>query len=490
MLQSCTAQMSSLEDEIWKAAERLRGNIDPSQYKNVILSLIFLRFVSDIEQDDAQRIHVVIPPASEWTTIAQASNNPRMGAVVDKALRTMARNNPLLASALTPPFSLTEIDSRRLGNLVEVLDTAWNFNGCGSRDVLGDIYEYCLDRFASIGGRSTGEFYTPSCVVELLVDLIEPFEGCVYDPCCGSGGMFVQSARFIEQHAGDLTNVSLYGQESNPVTWSIAYMNLALRGLVADLGPGHADTLNKDIHPGKKFDFILANPPFNLKNWGSDVSASDARWIYGTPPDGNANFAWLQHMLSHLSSCGRMGVVLTNGSLSSKRNGEGDIRRAIIEDDLIEGIVTLPGHLFSSTAISVSLWILNKNKNQPGKTLFIDAQKRGKMISCRQKVLTELDIHEIHEVFNAFRRGDFIPQQGFSTVATIDEIAQCEYSLVPGRYIDVAYDANNVCATDDFQESMFELHRELKDLFHTSHALEAEINDTISSLGLAFDRDR
>lgn len=368
------------EQQIWKAADILRGNIDASEYKHVVLGLIFLKYISDkfedryqqlvaegdgfeedIDEYTAERVFYVTPSA-RWNAIAESAHTPEIGTVIDDAMRAIERENKRLKDILPKNFARPELDKRRLGDVVDLFTNIQMVEHGDSKDILGRTYEYCLARFAEQEGKLAGEFYTPACVVRTLVEVLKPYSGRVFDPCCGSGGMFVQSAKFIENHHGNINNISVFGQDSNPTTWKMCMMNLAIRGIEADLGKFSADTFYADCHPTLKADFILANPPFNMSDWGADRLADDVRWKYGLPPSGNANFAWLQHMIHHLSPNGKIGMVLANGSLSSQSGGEGEIRRRIVEDDLVEGIIAMPPQLFYTTQIPVSLWFLNKNK--------------------------------------------------------------------------------------------------------------------------------
>ncbi|MCL2321277.1 MAG: SAM-dependent methyltransferase, partial [Oscillospiraceae bacterium] len=329
-------------------------------------------------------------------------------------------------------------------------------------------------------GKRAGEFYTPSCIVRTLVEVLKPFEGRVYDPCCGSGGMFVQSTEFVKNHSGNIGNLSIYGQDANPTTRKMAIMNLAIRGIEADLGSYNADTFYEDLHPVLKADFILANPPFNLSDWNDGSLNGDKRWKYGLPPSGNANFAWLQHMIYHLSPNGKIGMVLANGSLSSQTSGEGEIRRKIIEDDLVEGIIAMPTQLFYTTSIPVSLWFINRNKNQKGKTLFIDARKMGTMIDRRLREMTIEDIMKIADTFEGFDNGTLEDVKGFCAVVTTEEIAKQDYILTPGRYVGIEE------LEDDgelFEEKMTRLTSELSVMFKRSRELEEEIRERLGSIG-------
>ena len=349
-----------------------------------------------------------------------------------------------------------------------------------TKDILGRTYEYCLSKFAEAEGKLAGEFYTPACIVRTLVEVLQPYSGRVYDPCCGSGGMFVQSAKFIERHQGNINNISVFGQDSNPTTWKMAQMNLAIRGIEADWGKFAADTFFNDLHPTLKADFILANPPFNLSDWGVDKLQDDVRWKYGIPPAGNANFAWLQHMIHHLSPRGRIGMVLANGSLSSQTGGEGTIRENIIKADLVEGIVAMPSQLFYTTGIPVSLWFLNRAKKQTGKILFVDARNMGTMVTRKLRELSEDDIMKIAKTFEDFEAGALENEKGYCAVATLEDVAKQDYILTPGRYVGIAEVEDD---GEPFQEKMERLTSELSDMFVQSHQLEDEIRKQLKSIG-------
>ena len=396
-------------------------------------------------------------------------------------MQAIERENSSLKDVLPKNFARPELDKRRLGEVVDLftnIQLAENENGI---DVLGRTYEYCLAKFAEQEGKLAGEFYTPSCIVRTLVEIIQPFHGRVYDPCCGSGGMFVQSADFVKEHGGSVRDdITVFGQESNPSTWKLATMNLAIRGIEADLG-SYADTFFNDQHKREKFDFILANPPFNLKDWGGDKLAEDVRWQYGIPPVGNANFAWLQHMIWHLNAHGRMAMVLANGSLSSQTGTEGDIRKAIVDADLVDGIVALPGKLFYTTQIPVSLWFIDKNKKQPGKTLFIDAREMGTMVSrklCELK--QDTDIKKIADTFQQFHDGTLEDEKGFCSVASIEDISKQDYILTPGRYVGIAEQEDD---GEPFEEKMARLTSEISKCFEESNRLQEEIKKNLEALG-------
>ena len=348
------------------------------------------------------------------------------------------------------------------------------------RDVLGRTYEYFLVRFSKNAGKG-GEFFTPPCIVKTLVNVIQPFKGRVYDPCCGSGGMFVQSASFIREHQGNIIrDVTIYGQDANPETWKLCKMNLAIRGIEANLGKSNADTFHNDQHPTLKADFILANPPFNLDHWGANKLQDDPRWAYGIPSDSNANFAWIQHMVSHLSTNGRIGLVLANGSLSSTQNNEGVIRENLVKADLVEGIISLPTQLFYTVQIPVCLWFISRNKQNKSKTIFIDARKMGSMVTRTQRELSAEDIQKIADSFDAFRNGNDVNIQGFSKVATVDDIAKQDFILTPGRYVGIEEQEDD---GEPFEEKMTRLTTELSGLFAKSHELEDEIRKKLGAIG-------
>ena len=395
-------------------------------------------------------------------------------------MRAIEKDNKRLKDILPKNFARPELDKRRLGEVVDLFTNIRMIEHGDEKDILGRTYEYCLSKFAEQEGKLAGEFYTPSCVVRTLVEVLQPYHGRVYDPCCGSGGMFVQSAKFVESHSGNINDISVYGQDSNPTTWKMAQMNLAIRGIDADLGKFNADTFFNDCHPTLRADFIMANPPFNLSDWGADKLADDVRWEYGTPPAGNANFAWLQHMIHHLAKNGRIGMVLANGSLSSQSGGEGEIRKNIINADLVDCIVAMPTQLFYTTQIPVSLWFLIKGKKQPGKTLFIDARKLGTMVSRKNRELTDADIRRIADTYNAFADGTLTDPKGFCAVATTEDIAKQDYILTPGRYVGIEEQADD---GEPFDDKMKRLTGELAGLFEKSHELEQEIREKLGAIG-------
>lgn len=486
------------EKQIWDAACVLRGNIDASEYKSVVLGLIFLKYISDRFEEKYQELLAegdgfeedideytsegifFVPATARWSVIASKAHTPEIGTVIDDAMRAIEKENKRLKDILPKNFARPELDKRRLGDVVDLFTNIQMIEHGSEKDILGRTYEYCLSKFAEQEGKLAGEFYTPSCVVRTLVEVLQPYNGRVYDPACGSGGMFVQSAKFIERHSGNINSIAVYGQDSNPTTWKMAQMNLAIRGIEANLGEYNADTFFNDCHPTLRADFILANPPFNLSDWGADKLKDDVRWKYGMPPAGNANFAWLQHMIHHLAPNGKIGMVLANGSLSSQSGGEGEIRQNIINADLVECIVAMPTQLFYTTQIPVSLWFLAKNKKQPGKTLFIDARKMGTMVTRKLRELTEEDIAKIADTYNTYVDGTLEDQKGFCAVVTTEEIAKQDYILTPGRYVGIEEQQDD---GEPFEAKMARLTGELSELFDQSHKLEAEIRQKLGAIG-------
>lgn len=486
------------EKQIWDAACVLRGNMDASEYKTVVLGLIFLKYISDRFEEKHQALLeegegfeedvdeyasegiFFVPANARWSVIAKAAHTQSIGIAIDDAMRSIEKENPRLKDILPKNFARPELDKRRLGDVVDLFTNIRMIEHGSEKDILGRTYEYCLSKFAEQEGKLAGEFYTPSCVVRTLVAVLQPYHGRVYDPCCGSGGMFVQSAKFVESHAGNINDISVYGQDSNPTTWKMAQMNLAIRGIDADLGRFNADTFFNDCHPTLRADFVMANPPFNLSDWGADKLGDDPRWKYGTPPAGNANFAWLQHMIYHLAPGGRIGMVLANGSLSSQSGGEGKIRENIIRADLVDCIVAMPTQLFYTTQIPVSLWFLSKGKKQKGKTLFIDARKMGTMVSRKLRELTEEDIQKIADTYNAFVAGTLEDVKGFCAGVPTEEIARQDYILTPGRYVGIEEQEDD---GEPFEEKMGRLTAELSELFTRSHELEKEIRERLGEIG-------
>jgi len=495
------------EEKLWAMADKLRGSMDAAEYKHVVLGLLFLKYVSDSfeelyeqlkeeewadpeDKDEYLAENVFwVPKEARWSHIKENAKKPEIGQIIDKAMIAIEKENESLRGVLPKNFARPDLDKTRLGETIDMFSFKVGDKDSRSKDVLGRVYEYFLSKFASAEGKSGGEFYTPMSVVKLLVEMIEPYKGRVYDPCCGSGGMFVQSERFVEEHQGKLGDIAIYGQESNPTTWKLAKMNLAIRGIDANLGPNHADTFHNDLHKRLKADYILANPPFNISDWGGDRLAEDVRWKYGTPPPGNANYAWLQHMISKLSPTGTVGVVLANGSMSTNTTAEYEIRKNLIEQDLVECIVTLPGQLFYSTQIPVCLWFLTKSKakngrrERNGKVLFIDARNLGHMETRTLKVLSKEDIQKVSNTFHAWRGTkdeEYEDVLGFCKSANIDEIREHDYILTPGRYVGLEEEDDD---GEPFEEKMERLTAELSEQFKESKKLEDQIREALGGIG-------
>jgi len=536
------------EAKLWQAADKLRNNMDAAEYKHVVLGLIFLKYISDAFEDHYAKLVAGegeyaganpedkdeylasnvfwVPKEARWAHLQASAKQPSIGKIVDDAMVAIERDNPRLKGVLPKDYARPALDKHRLGELIDLIGTI----GLGDRenkakDILGRVYEYFLTQFASAEGRNGGQFYTPSCVVRLLVEMLQPYKGRVFDPCCGSGGMFVQSEKFVQAHGGRIGDLSIYGQESNATTRRLAVMNLALRGIEADFGPEHADSFRRDLFPDLRADFVLANPPFNDSDWAR--RGDDVRWQFGVPPKGNANFAWVQHFIHHLAANGVAGFVLANGSMSSNQSGEGDIRKAIIEADLVDCMVALPGQLFYSTQIPVCLWFLTKNKkarhfgdtstrhsgaaaggtrnpasgrDRRKQTLFIDARKLGTLIDRVHRELTDADIAKIADTYHAWRSAAFEPLShrergrgegsaspmsytdipGFCKSVTTEEIAAHGYVLTPGRYVGAE------AVEDDgepFEEKMQCLVTELRAQFAESTKLEQAITANLEGFG-------
>ena len=487
------------EKQIWDAACVLWGHIPASEYRKVIVGLIFLRYISSAFEKRYQKLIeegdgfeddkdaytedniFFVPADARWSKISSAAHTPEIGTIIDDAMRAIEKENTSLKNVLPKNYANPDLDKRVLGDVVDLFTNMKMGDTEGSKDLLGRTYEYCIAQFAAYEGVKGGEFYTPSSIVKTIVEILKPFNNCrVYDPCCGSGGMFVQSAKFIEAHSGNRGTVSVYGQESNADTWKMAKMNMAIRGIDANFGPYHADTFFNDLHKTLKADFIMANPPFNLSNWGQEKLKEDVRWKYGVPPSGNANYAWIQHMIHHLAPNGKIGLVLANGDLSSQTSGEGEIRKKIIQADLVEGIVALPTQLFYSVTIPVTLWFISKNKKQKGKTLFIDARKMGYMVDRKHRDFTDEDIQKLADTFTKFQDGTLENVKGFCTVASLDEIEKHEFILTPGRYVGIEEVEND---GEPFEEKMARLTSELSDMFKKSRELEDEIRKKLGAIG-------
>lgn len=486
------------EKELWAAADAMRNHVSSSEYRKVVVGLIFLKYVSDAfeyryqellaegEGDEEDRDAYMeenvffVPENARWKVIAEKAYTPEIGIVLDDAMRAIEKENKTLKNVLPIIYSNPDLDKRVLGNVVDIFTNINMHDENEEKDLLGRAYEYFIEQFASQEGKGGGEFYTPTSIVKTIVEILKPYKGRVYDPACGSGGMFVQSAKFITEHSGNIKDISIYGEESNPDTWKMAKMNMAIRGLEANFGPYQANTFLNDLHPTLKADYIMANPPFNISDWWDESLTDDKRWIYGTPPKSNANYAWIQHMISHLAPGGKIGLVLANGSLSTTQSGEGDIRKAIIEADLIEGIVALPANLFYSVTIPACLWFISRDKKQKGKTVFIDARKMGELVDRKHRDFSDEDIKKIADTFEAFQNGELEDVKGFCAVVETSDIEKQDYILTPGRYVGIEEQEDD---GEPFEEKMERLTSELSEMFARSHELEAEIKERLESIG-------
>jgi type I restriction enzyme M protein len=521
-----SAPEPKLETMLWAAADKLRGHMDAAEYKHVVLGLIFLKYISDafeehrqnLEQqisDPANELYIDkpidrletledrdeytaanifwVPQEARWAYLQGKAKRPTIGRLIDDAMIAIERDNPSLKSVLPKDYARPALDKQQLGELIDLIAKI----GLGdkanrSQDVLGRVYEYFLGQFASAEGKKGGQFYTARCVVQLLVEMLAPYKGRIFDPCCGSGGMFVQSEKFVEAHGGRIGDISVFGQESNPTTWKLAKMNLAIRGIENNLGPENADSFHRDLHKDLKADFIIANPPFNMSDWGGERLREDVRWKYGVPPSSNANFAWVQHFIHHLSPTGTAGFVLANGSMSSNQSGEGEIRKAIIEADLVDCMVALPGQLFYNTQIPVCLWFLARDKrnhqfrDRRGETLFIDARKMGALIDRVHRVLTNEDTQIIENTYHSWREDkgarDYKDVPGFCKSATINEIRLHGYLLSPGRYVGSGESEED---GEEFEEKMARLVANLEKHFAESASLENAIRANLKQLRYA-----
>jgi len=515
----------TLEQRLWEAADELRGNQEPSEYKHVVLGLVFLKYISDAftsrrveleaelcNEDSGDYIpnaerrakflelreeytgHNVfwVPEGARWDELQSKAKLPEIGQLIDQAMDLIEKENPVIRGVLPRNYGREELDKTRLGSLVDLIGSIGftETDDHGSDDVLGRVYEYFLGQFAGKEtGKDAGAFYTPRSVVRLLVEMLEPYKGRVYDPACGSGGMFVQSAEFVKAHGGKTNDISIYGQEFTSTTWKLAKMNLALRGIEADLGDRSADSFTQDLHPDLRADFVLANPPFNVSKWWNAKLADDPRWKYGTPPQGNANFAWVEHFTHHLAPNGTAGFVLANGSLSSKSSGEGDIRRRLVQADLVDCVVAMPDRLFFNTGIPVSLWFISKNRHgnghrrRAGEVLFIDARKMGTMESRRLRVLSEADVAAIAGVYHSWRNKQpeipYTDVLGFVKAASQDEIEKNDFVLTPGRYVGASAVAED---SEPIRVKLARLEEELFAEFEHCDRLEQVIRERLREL--------
>ena len=506
--------MLGFEAKLWQAADKLRNNMDAAEYKHVVLGLIFLKYISDAfeekhaaleadkksgaDPEDADEYLADnifwVPKEARWSHLQAKAKQPTVGKLIDDAMVAIERANATLKGVLPKDYARPALDKQRLGELIDLIGTI----GLGdkqnrSRDVLGRVYEYFLTRFASAEGKNGGQFYTPQCVVRVLVEMLAPYKGRVFDPCCGSGGMFVSSEKFVEAHGGRIGDVSIYGQESNHTTWRLAKLNLAIRGIDAKIA--HGESFHGDAHKDLKADYVLANPPFNDSDWGGQRLRDDVRWKHGLPPAGNANFAWVQHFLHHLSPTGIAGFVLANGSMSSQQSGEGEIRKSIIEADLVDCMVALPGQLFYSTQIPVCLWFLARDKknglggrgkkmrNRRQETLFIDARKMGTLVDRVHRELNDEDIAKIADTYHRWRgdgAGKYADVAGFCKSATTEEITSHQFVLTPGRYVG----AEEIEEDGElFDAKMKRLVAKLEEQFAEGAKLEKEIRKNLKGLG-------
>lgn len=502
--QKKVATEEPLEKQLWKAADKLRKNIDAAEYKHIVLGLIFLKYISDAfeeqyaklkaevetkhadpeDRDEYKQDNVFfVPPSARWTFLQNSAKHSTIGKIVDDAMDAIERENPQLKGVLPKVFARQNLDPASLGELIDLVgNIALGDVKSRSADVLGHVFEYFLGEFALAEGKKGGQFYTPRSVVELLVEMLEPYKGRVFDPCCGSGGMFVQSEKFVKDHQGRLDNISIYGQESNQTTWRLAKMNLAIRGIDSTQVKWNSEgSFLKDAHPDLKADYIIANPPFNVSDWGGELLRSDGRWKYGVPPAGNANFGWLQHFIYHLAPGGQAGVVLAKGALTSKTSGEGEIRKALIEADLIDCIVNLPAKLFLNTQIPAALWFMSRNRkngkfrNRSGQVLFIDARNLGHLINRRSRELAAEDIALIAGTYHNWRNPDgyYADIPGFCASTPISKVQARDYVLTPGRYVGLPDEEDDFNFAERFTALKAELDAQLKE--------ETQLNKTIAA---------
>nr|WP_305071872.1 class I SAM-dependent DNA methyltransferase [Providencia sp. M-8] len=495
-----------LEVILWKAADKLRKNIDAAEYKHVVLGLIFLKYISDSFESHYEKLKAgqgefvgadpedsdeylaynvfFVPEKARWTNLLNNAKQPNIGKLVDDAMEAIEEDNPQLKGVLPKVYARQNLDATVLGELIDLVgDIALGDAKSRSADVLGHVFEYFLGEFALAEGKQGGQFYTPKSIVSLLVNMLEPYEGRIFDPCCGSGGMFVQSEKFVESHQGNIDNISIYGQESNQTTWRLAKMNLAIRGINSEqVKWNNEGSFLNDAHKDLRADFIIANPPFNVSDWSGEQLRKDARWQYGVPPAGNANFAWMQHFLYHLSPKGQAGVVLAKGALTSKTSGEGDIRAALVKDaNVIDCIVNLPAKLFLNTQIPAALWFMRRDRNnssvyqdRSGEILFIDARNLGYLINRRTKVLSDEDIKLISDTYHNWRNkdGEYEDVAGFCASVAIDKVAELDYVLTPGRYVGLADEEDDF----DFKERFTALKAE----FEAQLEEETKLNQAIA----------
>ena len=498
------------EAELFKAADKLRGNMEPSDYKHVVLGLIFLKYISEVfesrhkvllaedvqvaEDKDEYRADNVFwaPKEARWSHLRANAKQPTIGTLIDDAMRAIEKDNESLKGVLPKDYARPALNKVMLGELIDLLSgIALNEEGDRSKDILGRVYEYFLGQFAGAEGKRGGEFYTPRSVVRVLVEMLEPYSGRVYDPCCGSGGMFVQSEKLVQEHGGRIGDIAIYGQESNYTTWRLAKMNLAVRGIDSDIRWNNEGSFHKNELRDLKADYILANPPFNISDWGGDRLREDVRWKFGVPPVGNANYAWLQHIIHHLAPNGTAGVVLANGSMSSNQSGEGGVRKMMLEKDMVDCMVALPGQLFYSTQIPACLWFLARNKNpgkglrdRRGQVLLIDARKLGALVDRTRRELSDEEIKKIADTYHAWRgeqdAGEYADVAGFCKSASMDEIRKHGYVLTPGRYVGAAAQEDD---GEPFAEKMARLTALWREQRAAAAKLDAQIEANLKALG-------
>jgi len=500
-----TSANVGFEEKLWAAADKMRGNMDPSEYKHVVLGLIFLKYISDsfeklhekisreegtdeAEDRDYYTAENVfwVPKVARWDFLKDNAKKPEIGKLLDDAMIAIEKDNPELKGVLPKDYARPALDKVRLGGVIDIISDIDLTEKDNSKDLLGRIYEYFLGRFAGAEGKGGGEFYTPQSIVKLLVEMLEPYSGRVYDPCCGSGGMFVQSEKFNQAHEGRHDDIIVYGQESNHTTWRLCKMNLALRHIDSS-NIKHGNSFHADSHPDLKADFILANPPFNDSDWDGELLRNDVRWQYGLPPTGNANFAWIQHFIHHLSPTGIAGFVMANGAMSSNTSNEGEVRKNLIQKGLVDCIVSLPPQLFYTTQIPACLWFVSRDRydhkfrNRHDEILFIDARKMGTMVTRKNRELTTEDINLISETYHNWRNvnGKYEDRKGFSKAAKISEIEKNGFVLTPGRYV-----GSEIIEEDDevFEEKMKRLTLELNQQFEESKELQKKIKDNLMEL--------
>ena len=494
------SNIKDLEKTLWAAADKMRGGVSVTNYKFLILGLIFLKYISDsfderynalkeeglgLEEDRdayAEENVFFVPENARWQYLVDHAKDYNIGEILDKALDSIEKENPTLKGVLFKVYN--DPDNRNI-NLGEIIVLFTNIKvgtkEAVEKDLLGRIYEYFLGEFAANELQKGGEFYTPACLVRTMVEIIEPYEGRVYDPACGSGGMFVQSLKFIQRHQGNVHNLSIYGQEKNPTTWKLAKMNLAIRSIDGNLGKFAADTFTEDLHKDLKADFVLANPPFNLSDWGADRLKDDVRWKYGTPPKGNANYAWIEHMVSKLSQDGKAAIILANGSLAPNNKEEAAIQKRLIEADLVDCVLSMPTNLFYTVTIPCSIWILNRNKQQKGHTLFINANDMGTMVTRKLRELSEHDIMKIARAYHTYANNDkYEDVPGFCKKVAIDEMKTNGYVLTPGRYVGIKEDTDD---GEPFDKKMMRLSRDISEQMKQSIKLDSDIKQLLDSIG-------